>query len=141
MLLAPNIRILASAWASSLIGKWTAIWSPSKSALKAAQTNGWSLILLPSINFGWNAWIPNLCNVGARFSITGCSLIFSSTISHTLSSWFSIIFLADLILEAISFETNPLITCGLNNSKAISFGIPHSYIFKLGPTTITERPE
>ena len=30
---------------------------------------------------------------------------------------------------------------GLNNSKAIFFGKPHSCSFKSGPTTITERPE
>ena len=141
MLLAPNIRILASAWASSESGTWTAIWSPSKSALNAAQTNGWSLIALPSINLGSNAWIPNLWSVGARFNNTGCSLITSSTTSHTLSSWFSIIFLADLILWTISFSTSPRITWGLNNSSAISLGIPHWYIFKDGPTTITLRPE
>ena len=141
MLLAPNIKSLASAWASSLIGTWTAIWSPSKSALKAGHTNGWSLIALPSINFGSKAWIPSLCNVGALLSNTGCSLITSSTMSHTRSSWFSIILLAALILLAISLETRPWITCGLNNSRAISFGIPHSYILSDGPTTITERPE
>ena len=52
--------ILASACASSLIGTWTAIWSPSKSALNAAHTNGWSLIARPPINFGSNAWRPSL---------------------------------------------------------------------------------
>ena len=41
----------------------------------------------------------------------------------------------------ISFETKPFITCGLKSSRAISFGIPHSYILSDGPTTITERPE
>ena len=50
---------------------------------------------------------------------------FSSTTSHTLGSLVSIIFLADLILLAISLVTKPLITCGLNNSSAISLGIPH----------------
>ena len=40
MLLEESIRILASAWASAESGRWTAIWSPSKSALKAWQTNG-----------------------------------------------------------------------------------------------------
>ncbi len=30
----------ASAWASADSGRWTAIWSPSKSALKAVQTSG-----------------------------------------------------------------------------------------------------
>ncbi len=33
MLLDESIRIRASAWASALSGRWTAIWSPSKSAL------------------------------------------------------------------------------------------------------------
>ena len=40
MLLVDIMRILASAWASTERGTWTAIWSPSKSALKAAQTRG-----------------------------------------------------------------------------------------------------
>ena len=34
------IKALASSWASSVRGTWTAIWSPSKSALKATQTRG-----------------------------------------------------------------------------------------------------
>ena len=141
MLFEPSINILASAWASSESGTWTAIWSPSKSALNAGQTNGWSLIALPPTKIGSNAWIPNLCSVGARFNITGCSLITSSTISQTTGSWLSINLLAALILWAISLLTKPWITCGLNNSSAISLGIPHWYIFNDGPTTITERPE
>ncbi len=40
MLLADSIRIRASACASAESGTWTAIWSPSKSALKAWQTRG-----------------------------------------------------------------------------------------------------
>ncbi|MNI88049.1 hypothetical protein D3C73_1453050 [compost metagenome] len=40
MLFEDSIRMRASAWASGLSGRWTAIWSPSKSALKAPQTNG-----------------------------------------------------------------------------------------------------
>ena len=39
-LLVANIRYLDSACASGDSGKWTAIWSPSKSALNASQTNG-----------------------------------------------------------------------------------------------------
>ena len=140
-MLEPSIRILASVLASSLKGTWTAIWSPSKSALNAVQTSGWSLIALPLINLGSNAWIPSLCKVGALLSITGCSLITSSTTSHTLGSWLSIIFLADLILLARPLSVKPWITWGLNNSKAISLGIPHWYIFKSGPTTITLLPE
>ena len=34
------IRTRASSWASSERGTCTAIWSPSKSALKAEQTSG-----------------------------------------------------------------------------------------------------
>ena len=141
ILFAPSINILASAFASSESGTWTAIWSPSKSALKAAHTNGCNLIAFPPTSFGSKAWIPSLCNVGARLSITGYSVITSSTISHTQSSLLSINFLAPFILWAIPLSTRPLITWGLNNSKAISLGRPHSYIFKFGPTTITERPE
>ena len=141
ILLAPSINILASAWASWESGTWTAIWSPSKSALNAGHTNGWRRIALPPINTGSKAWIPSLCRVGARLSNTGCSLITSSTTSHTFESLLSINLLAALILWAKSLFTNSWITCGLNNSRAISFGIPHWYIFRDGPTTITERPE
>ena len=141
MLLAPSIKIRASALASSLNGIWIAIWSPSKSALKAAHTSGCKRIALPPTKTGSKAWIPSLCNVGARFNITGCSVITSSTTSHTHSSLLSISFLAPLILWAKPLSTRPWITWGLNSSKAISFGRPHWYIFNDGPTTITERPE
>ncbi len=40
MLLVDIISTRASSWASSDNGTWTAIWSPSKSALKAWQTSG-----------------------------------------------------------------------------------------------------
>ena len=40
--------------------KCTAIWSPSKSALKAEHTNGCNRIAFPSINTGSNAWIESL---------------------------------------------------------------------------------
>ena len=36
-----SISSLASFWAAVESGTWTAIWSPSKSALKAEQTSGW----------------------------------------------------------------------------------------------------
>ncbi len=39
-LLVDIIRTRASSWASRLSGTCTAIWSPSKSALNAAQTSG-----------------------------------------------------------------------------------------------------
>ena len=136
-----SIKYLASACASGDNGKWTAIWSPSKSALNASQTNGWSFIALPSTSTGSNAWIPSLCSVGARFNITGWSLITSSNISHTSGRNLSTILFAFLILWAIPRPTNSFITNGLNNSTAISFGTPHWYILSSGPTTITERPE
>ncbi len=41
MLLDDIIRFLASAMAPLNSGTCTAIWSPSKSALKALQTSGW----------------------------------------------------------------------------------------------------
>ena len=47
--------IFASNCASSESGTWTAIWSPSKSALKAVQTRGWTWIAFPSIRIGRNA--------------------------------------------------------------------------------------
>ena len=69
MLFVDSIRIRASACASADSGTCTAIWSPSKSALNAAQTSGWILIALPSTSTGSNAWIPRRCRVGARFSM------------------------------------------------------------------------
>ena len=58
MLFDDSIRIRASACASALSGRWTAIWSPSKSALNAWQTSGCTWIALPSTRTGSNAWMP-----------------------------------------------------------------------------------
>jgi hypothetical protein len=41
-----NISKRASAWASKDKGRWTAIWSPSKSALKPLHTNGCKQIVV-----------------------------------------------------------------------------------------------
>ena len=71
MLLVDIISTRASSWASSERGTCTAIWSPSKSALKAAQTSGCSWMALPSIRIGSNAWMPRRCSVGARFKQDG----------------------------------------------------------------------
>ena len=71
MLCAESIRIRASACASDDRGRWTAIWSPSKSALNAVQTSGWIWMAEPSTRTGMNAWMPRRCRVGARFSSTG----------------------------------------------------------------------
>ena len=101
MLLVDIISTLASSCASRLSGTCTAIWSPSKSALKAAHTSGWSWIALPSIRIGSNAWMPSRCSVGARLSSTGCSRITSSRMSHTSDRSFSTIFLAILTVAAM----------------------------------------
>ena len=55
----------------STSGRCTAIWSPSKSALKPLQTSGWMRMALPSISTGSKAWMPMRCKVGARLSSTG----------------------------------------------------------------------
>ena len=95
-----NIKILASNCASKLKGTCTAIWSPSKSALNAAQVNGCNSIASPSINFGSNAWTPSLCKVGALFNNTGCSLTINSSASQTAFVSFSTNFFACLIVDA-----------------------------------------
>ncbi len=96
MLLVDIIRTRASSCASRLKGTCTAIWSPSKSALNAEQTSGWSWIALPSISTGSNAWMPRRWSVGARLSITGCSRITSSRMSQTSLRSFSTHFFACL---------------------------------------------
>ena len=100
ILLVLIINTLASSCASKLNGTCTAIWSPSKSALKAVHTSGCNWIDLPSIKIGSKACIPNLWRVGALFNKTGCSLITSYKISQTLGSSFSTSFFAALIVFA-----------------------------------------
>ena len=70
-LLLESMSTRASSWASKERGRWTAIWSPSKSALKAEQTRGWMRIALPSTSTGSKPWIPIRWRVGARLSSTG----------------------------------------------------------------------
>ena len=141
MLLADSIRMRASAWASADSGRWTAIWSPSKSALKAVQTSGWIWMALPSTRTGSKAWMPRRCRVGARLRSTGCSLMTSSSTSHTWARRRSTMRLADLMFWASSRSTSRFITNGLNSSSAICFGSPHWCSLRVGPTTMTERPE
>src|ERR1700745_2769280 len=71
MLLEESMRMRASACASADSGRWTAIWSPSKSALKAWQTSGWTWIALPSTSTGSNGRMAKRWSVGGRFSSTG----------------------------------------------------------------------
>ncbi len=98
MLLVLIMSTRASICASTESGTWTAIWSPSKSALKAAHTSGWSWMALPSMRTGSKAWMPRRCSVGARFRSTGCSLMTSSRMSQTSGRSFSTIFFADLMV-------------------------------------------
>ncbi len=136
-----SISVRASICASSDSGTCTAIWSPSKSALNAAHTSGCSWIALPSISTGSKAWMPRRCSVGARFSITGCSRITSSRMSHTSGTSCSTRRLAALMVVASPSSSSLLKMNGLNSSSAIFFGRPHWCSFSCGPTTITERPE
>ena len=55
MLCTDIISVWASTCASIESGKWTAIWSPSKSALKPLHTSGCSLMALPSTSTGSKA--------------------------------------------------------------------------------------
>ena len=141
MLWDANINNWASKIASDPSGKCTAIWSPSKSALNAVQTNGCNWIALPSINFGWNAWIPSLCKVGALFKRTGWPFKTFSSISQTTGSFLSIIFFADFTVLTIPLSISFLIINGLYSSAAIPLGNPHSYNLSSGPTTITDLEE
>ena len=100
MLCVDSISTCASTCASYDSGRWTAIWSPSKSALKPPQTSGCILIALPSTSTGSKAWMPMRCRVGARFSSTGCWSMTSSRMSQTSGSRRSSMRLADLIVSA-----------------------------------------
>ena len=106
MLLVDIMRTRASSWASRDSGTWTAIWSPSKSALKAVQTKGCNWIAFPSIRTGSNACMPSLWSVGARLSSTGCSRITSSKISQTSGRSFSTIRLAAFMVVARPYSSN-----------------------------------
>ena len=141
MLFEDSIRIRASACASADSGTWTAIWSPSKSALKAWQTSGWTWIALPSTSTGSKAWMPRRWSVGARLSRTGCSWMTSSSTSQTSGIIDSTIFLAALMFCTALRSTSRAMMNGLKSSRAISFGSPHWCSRMLGPATITERPE
>ena len=141
MLFDDSIRMRASACASAESGRWTAIWSPSKSALKAWQTSGCTWIALPSTSTGSKAWMPRRWSVGARFRSTGCSAITSSRTSQTSGVIESTYFFAALMFCTDLRSTSLLMMNGLNSSSAISFGSPHWCSFRLGPATITDRPE
>ena len=125
MLLVDSMSVRASACASQDSGRWTAIWSPSKSALKAAQTSGWIWMALPSTSSGSKAWMPRRCSVGARLSSTGCSAMTSSRMSQTSGTIDSTIFLAALMFCTSLRLTRRLMMNGLNSSRAIILGRPH----------------
>src|SRR3954447_10146345 len=108
MLFEDSMRMRASACASADSGRCTAIWSPSKSALNAVQTSGWIWIALPSTSCGSNAWMPRRCSVGARLSSTGCSVMTSSSTSHTTGRARSTMRLALLMFCAWLRSRQPL---------------------------------
>ncbi len=141
MLWLASIRIDASSTAAWPSGTWTAIWSPSKSALNAVVTSGCRRIALPSMRTGWKAWMPSRCSVGARLSSTGCPSMTFSRMSKTSAVRRSTTFLALLTVLTIPRSMSLRMMNGLNSSTAISFGMPHSCSSSSGPTTITERPE
>src|ERR687893_479706 len=92
-----SMRTRASACASGLSGTCTAIWSPSKSALKAEQTSGWTWMALPSTSTGSNAWMPRRWSVRAGLTRTGGSWMTSSSTSQTSGIIETTIFLAALV--------------------------------------------
>ena len=141
MLWVAIINNLASIIASTESGTWTAIWSPSKSALYGVQTSGWTRIALPSIRTGSKAWIDKRCKVGARFNSTGCPLVTSSKISQTSGERLSIIFRAPLTVWTNPNSFSLLMINGSNKIRAIFLGIPHWWSLSSGPITMTERPE
>ena len=141
MLFDAIISTRASICASNDSGTCTAIWSPSKSALNAAQTSGWIRMALPSTSTGSNAWMPRRWSVGARFSSTGWSWMICSRISYTSGLSFSTIFLARLTVSAMPFSTSLWMMNGLKSSTAIALGRPHWWSRSSGPTTMTDRPE
>ena len=141
ILLLAEIISLASICASSDSGTWTAIWSPSKSALNARQTSGWTWIALPSISTGRKAWIPWRWRVGARFKSTCLCLITFSRIAHTSGTPSSIRRPAPRMLYASSCLRSSATTKGRKSSRAMCFGRPHWSSRSSGPMTITERPE
>ena len=80
----------------------------------------------PSTSMGSKDWMPNRCSVGARFSITGCSLITCSSASQTSGRPRSTIFLALLMVATCSLSLRSFRKMnGLNNSSAIFLGRPH----------------
>ncbi len=65
----------------------------------------------------------------------------SSRTSQTSGIIESTIFLAALMFCTDLRSTSRAMMNGLNSSRAISFGSPHWWSRRLGPATMTERPE
>ena len=136
-----SIMSFDSICASTESGTCTAIWSPSKSALNGVQTIGCRRIALPSTRTGSNDWIERRWSVGARLRNTVLSFVTSSRMSHTCSSWRSIILRAVRTVWQTPSSFRRRMMNGSKSRSAISFGRPHCGNFSSGPTTITERPE
>ena len=65
----------------------------------------------------------------------------SSRMSQTTGVPDSTSFFAALIVVAMPIASRREKMKGLNSSNAISLGRPHWCSFRVGPTTMTERPE
>jgi hypothetical protein len=124
-LLTESIRSLASRCAARDSGTWTAIWSPSKSALNAVQTSGWIWMAEPSISD------PERLDAEAvkrRGAVQQDQVILDHLLQDLPHSRVDPLDepLGALMLWACPWSTSFRITNGLNSSSAIRFGSPHS---------------
>ena len=141
MALAESIRRRDSICASTESGTWTAIWSPSKSALNGVQVRGCRRMALSSTSTGSKLWMERRWRVGARLSMTVLPLVTSSSTSHTCGSRRSMSFLAERTVWARFFSFIRRMMNGSKSVRAISLGRPHCQSLSSGPQTMTERPE
>jgi len=139
MLCEASIRTEASICASGESGMCTAIWSPSKSALKAVQTSGWILMALPSTSTGSNAWIPRRWR-SVRGSADGVVLddLFEDVQTMAPAARPSLRLLDG---GAMAGLLQPVIDEGLEELERHLLGQAALVQLQLGATTITERPE
>ena len=140
MLFDESIRMRASDWASAESGRWTAIWSPSKSALNAADERV-HLDRLALDEHRLERLDAEAVERRRAVEQHGCSAMTSSSTSQTSGTIDSTYFFAALMFWTDFRSTSRLMMNGLKSSSAISFGSPHWCSFRFGPATMTERPE
>ena len=103
----------ASACASAPSGRWTAIWSASKSALEGAAHERVQLDGLALDELGLEGLDAQAVQGGARLSSTGCSRMTSARTSQTLGLARSTMRLAALTFWASLSSTSRFMTKGL----------------------------